>query len=111
VSNANVVKLLQPGSFADPLTEVLRNGARALLAQAIEAEVVSLHALWRLVRPQNCGALDQTLPATAMIPNFYAFTAGCLQSDRSTTDAERAADRKLARLRLCGNNVGARTLS
>jgi transposase-like protein len=39
VSDANVVRLLQPGSFADPLTEVLRNGARALLAQAAEAEV------------------------------------------------------------------------
>jgi transposase-like protein len=39
VSEANVVTLLQPGSFADPLTEVLRNGARALLAQAVEAEV------------------------------------------------------------------------
>ena len=39
MSDANVVKLLQPGSFADPLTEVLRNGARTLLAQAIEAEV------------------------------------------------------------------------
>ena len=39
MSDANVVKLLQPGSFGDPLTEVLRNGARALLAQAIEAEV------------------------------------------------------------------------
>jgi len=39
VSDANFVKLLQPGSFADPLTEVLRNGARALLAQAVEAEV------------------------------------------------------------------------
>jgi putative transposase len=39
VSDATVVKLLQPGSFADPLTEVLRNGAGALLAQAIEAEV------------------------------------------------------------------------
>jgi putative transposase len=39
MSDANLVKLLQPGSFADPLTEVLRNGARALLAQAIEAEV------------------------------------------------------------------------
>jgi hypothetical protein len=36
VSDANVVKLVQPGSFADPLTEVLRNGARALLAQAVE---------------------------------------------------------------------------
>src|SRR5580692_1485304 len=41
---ANVVKLLQPGSFADPLTEVLRNGARALLAQAIEAEIADFLA-------------------------------------------------------------------
>src|SRR6202162_5503533 len=44
VSDANVVKLLQPGSFADPLTEVLRNGARALLSQAIEAEVAEFLA-------------------------------------------------------------------
>src|SRR3954470_681270 len=44
VSDATVVKLLQPGSFADPLTEVLRNGARALLAQAIEAEVAEFLA-------------------------------------------------------------------
>ena len=39
VKDTNFVKLVQPGSFADPLTDVLRNGARALLAQAIEAEV------------------------------------------------------------------------
>jgi putative transposase len=44
VSDANVVKLLQPGSFADPLTEVLRNGARALLTQAVEAEVAGFLA-------------------------------------------------------------------
>jgi hypothetical protein len=44
VSESNVVKLLQPGSFADPLTEVLRNGARALLSQAIEAEVAEFLA-------------------------------------------------------------------
>ena len=44
MSDATVVKLLQPGSFADPLTEVLRNGARALLAQAIEAEVTEFLA-------------------------------------------------------------------
>ena len=37
-----VVKLRQPGSIeADPLTEVLRAGARRLLAQAVEAEVTS----------------------------------------------------------------------
>ncbi len=37
--NDNVTKLIQPGGFEDPLTEVVRNGARALLAQAVEAEV------------------------------------------------------------------------
>jgi len=44
VTESNVFQLSQPGSFADPLTEVLRNGARALLAQAVEAEVAALLA-------------------------------------------------------------------
>ena len=35
----NVIKLIQPGFFDDQLTEILRNGARALLAKAVEAEV------------------------------------------------------------------------
>jgi transposase-like protein len=39
VPKDNVIKLIQPGVFDDQLTEVLRNGARALLARAIEAEV------------------------------------------------------------------------
>ena len=39
MSNDNVVKLIQPGVFEDQLTEVLRNGARSLLAQAVEIEV------------------------------------------------------------------------
>ena len=42
MTNINLVQLSQPGTFADPLTEVLRNGARALLTQAVEAEVASL---------------------------------------------------------------------
>jgi putative transposase len=42
VSETNVFQLSQPGTFADPLTEVLRTGARALLAQAVEAEVATL---------------------------------------------------------------------
>src|SRR5262249_49465890 len=42
VTEINVFQLSQPGTLADPLTEVLRNGARALLAQAVEAEVSSL---------------------------------------------------------------------
>ena len=35
----NVIKLIQPGFFDDQLTEILRNGARSLLAKAVEAEV------------------------------------------------------------------------
>jgi transposase-like protein len=42
VTETNVFQLSQPGTFADPLTEVLRAGARALLAQAVEAEVATL---------------------------------------------------------------------
>lgn len=44
MTDDNVIKLVQPGSFEDPLTEVLRNGARALLAQAVEAEVAGFLA-------------------------------------------------------------------
>ncbi len=48
MSETNVFQLSQPGTFADPLTEVLRAGARALLAQAVEA------------RPRPCSADTQT---------------------------------------------------
>ena len=39
MSDSNVIKLAQPGVFADSLTDILRQGARALLTQAVEAEV------------------------------------------------------------------------
>jgi len=42
VTDNNVIQLPQLGTFSDPLTEVLRNGARALLSQAVEAEVAAL---------------------------------------------------------------------
>jgi putative transposase len=42
VTDTNVFRLSHPGSFADSLTEVLRKGACALLAQAVEAEVAAL---------------------------------------------------------------------
>jgi hypothetical protein len=42
VTETNVFQLCQPGTFADPLTEVLREGVRALLTQAVEAEVATL---------------------------------------------------------------------
>lgn len=41
MSDDNVLKLSQPGTFSDPLTEVLRSGARALLARAVETEVAA----------------------------------------------------------------------
>src|SRR5436305_12474319 len=42
--DTNVFKLAQPGAFTDSLTEVLRSGARALLTQAVEAEVAEFLA-------------------------------------------------------------------
>ena len=44
MTETNVFQLSEPGSFADPLSEVLRNGARELLAHAVEAEVAALLA-------------------------------------------------------------------
>src|ERR1700704_6143461 len=47
VTDSNVFHLAHPGTFADPLTEVLRNGGRGLLPQGVEAEgagVLSCHA-------------------------------------------------------------------
>src|SRR3954451_13404471 len=42
--DTNVFKLAQPGTFTDSLTEILRSGARALLTQAVEAEVAEFLA-------------------------------------------------------------------
>ena len=39
MTETNVFQLTQPGRFSDPLTEVLRNGARTV--QAVEAEVAA----------------------------------------------------------------------
>jgi len=39
VTDTNVIKLSQPVTFTDSLTEIFRNGAHALLTQAVEMEV------------------------------------------------------------------------
>ena len=44
MTDTNVFQLSQPGTFADPLTEVLRTGACTLLARAVEAEVAEVLA-------------------------------------------------------------------
>jgi hypothetical protein len=55
VTDTNVFQLSQPGTFADPLTEVLRNGARTLLAQAVDCasgvnfpRVTAVHAQYSI---------------------------------------------------------------
>ena len=42
MTETNVFQFSQPGTLADPLTEVQRNGARALLTHAVDAEVAAL---------------------------------------------------------------------
>ena len=44
MTDTKVFQFCQPGAFADLLTEVLRNGARTLLAHAVEAEVAGFLA-------------------------------------------------------------------
>jgi transposase-like protein len=44
VTETNVFQFAQPGAFTDSLTEVLRDGACALLARAVEAEVAEVLA-------------------------------------------------------------------
>ena len=51
-TNTNVVRLRQPDEIDDPLTDVLRAGARRLLAQAVEVEAEAFLA----------GMRDVTLP-------------------------------------------------
>jgi len=49
-STTTVVPLRQPDTIDDPLTAVLRSGARRLLAQAIEAEAEAFLALMKSER-------------------------------------------------------------
>src|SRR4028119_2471430 len=49
-SDTTVVALRQPDAVEDPLTAVLRSGARRLLAQAVEAEVEAFLAEVRDLR-------------------------------------------------------------
>jgi putative transposase len=46
-SSSSVVPLRQPDTVDDPLTAVLRSGARRLLAQAIEAEADAFLAMMK----------------------------------------------------------------
>ena len=42
--DSSIIRLRQPNAIDDPLTALLRSGARQLLEQAIEAEIVAFLA-------------------------------------------------------------------
>ena len=63
MTDTNVFQLSQPGSFTDSLTEVLRSGARALLAQAVEAEVADF--LSQHADRKTAGELSSAAPASS----------------------------------------------
>ncbi len=44
MKNSNVIELQQPGEIVDPLTELLRSGAKELISKAVEAELQELLA-------------------------------------------------------------------
>jgi hypothetical protein len=83
VTDTNVFQLSQPGDFADPLTEVLRKGARALLAQAVEAEVATLLSRYADEttddgRKQSQTASAERLPAPIAVPSGSTRTLSSL---------------------------------
>ena len=53
MTDTNVIKLAQPGTFTDSLTEILRNGAHALLTQAVETEVADFLGDMPILRPRR----------------------------------------------------------
>ena len=60
MSETNVFQLAQPGTLADSLTDVLREGARTLLAQAVEARRRRFSPATPIARPRmavggSCG--------------------------------------------------------
>ena len=48
--NSNVVALRQPDEIDDPLTDILRSGARQLLAQAVELEAEAFLAAMKALK-------------------------------------------------------------
>src|SRR3981189_1228765 len=77
VPKDNVIKLIQPGFFDDQLTEILRNGARALLAKAVEAEVADFlvkHAVLRTQEGQQRGVRQGHLREREVMPGIGPVT-------------------------------------
>jgi hypothetical protein len=106
VTETNVFQLSQPGTFADPLTEVLRNGARALLVQAVEAEVSALldsHAEKRTAEGRQRLVRHGHLPEREIMTGIGAVAVRCpLVRDRGCATAAAQSRSALAfRQRSC----------
>jgi hypothetical protein len=93
VSDSNVIKLAQPGAFSDSLTEILRSGARALLTQAIEAEVAEFlakHADLKTATGQQRVVRHGHLPERAIMTGIGPVAVRQPRvRDREATEGER----------------------
>ena len=71
----NVVRLRQPDDIDDPLTDVLRAGARRLLAQAVELEAETfLASMQELKLPDGRARLVRQRGQHAHAPNVSGKT-------------------------------------
>lgn len=93
MTEINVFQLSQPGPFADPLTEVLRNGARTLLVQAVEAEVSALldsHADKRTAEGRQRVVRHGHLPERVIMTGIGPVAVRCPRvRDRGSAGSER----------------------
>ena len=93
MSDNNVIKFAQPGAFSDSLTEILRSGARALLSQAIEAEVADFlakHADLKTATGQQRVVRHGHLPERAIMTGIGPVAVRQPRvRDREATEGER----------------------
>ena len=93
MSDSNVIKFAQPGAFTDSLTEILRSGARALLTQAVEAEVAEFlarHADLRTETGQQRVVRHGHLPERAIMTGIGPVAVRQPRvRDREATEGER----------------------
>jgi hypothetical protein len=119
MSNNTIIPLHQPDTIDDPLTDVLRSGARELLAKAVEAEVeefLAAHAslrtadgLKRIVRHLSADVSNTHIDVTALSAKCKPASAR-LQSAglRFVTEAaiRRLANASASAQRSCRNGPG-----
>ena len=75
LKDTTVIRFRQPDAIDDPLTELAREGARRMLAQALIAEADAFVALWkdlkyRMVATASCvtamGRIARSRPASGL---------------------------------------------